>query len=52
MENKMRIGIGPTSFAQEDKTPLQLLEAAGVIVVPNPVGRRLTQEETITFLTS
>ena len=51
MENEMRIGIGPTSFAQEDKTPLQLLEAAGVIVVPNPVGRRLTQEETIAFLT-
>jgi D-3-phosphoglycerate dehydrogenase / 2-oxoglutarate reductase len=46
----MRIGIGPTSFAREDKTPMLLLQKAGVTVVPNPAGKRLTQDETISFL--
>jgi D-3-phosphoglycerate dehydrogenase len=47
----MRIGIGPSTFAQEDKSPLQLLERAGVVVVPNPTGKRLSEAEIVLFLT-
>lgn len=46
----MRIGIGPSTFAQEDRTPLERLEAAGVTVVPNPHGRRLTEPEITAYL--
>lgn len=46
----MRIGISPSSFAQEDKTPLKALEEAGVTVIPNPYGRRLTDEEAFQYL--
>jgi len=51
-ENKMGlvVAIGPSSFAEEDKTPLALLEAAGVAVKPNPFGRRLNEEEIIAHL--
>ena len=46
----MRIGIGPSTFAQEDQTPLHLLQQAGVTVIPNPVGRRLTEDEILQYL--
>ncbi len=46
-----RVGIGASSFAQEDPTPLRMLEAAGITVVPNPFKRRLTEPETIAYLT-
>ena len=46
----MRIGIGPSTFAQEDKTPLELLQQAGITVVPNPTGKRLTEPEITQFL--
>ena len=46
----MRVAIGPSSFAAEDKTPIQLLEQAGCEIVPNPFGRRLTEEEIIEHL--
>lgn len=46
----MKIGIGPSTFAQEDKTPLELLLKAGVTVVPNPTGKRLTESETMAYL--
>lgn len=45
-----RVAIGPSSFAQEDQTPLKTMEAAGIEVVPNPFGRRLTEEEIIEHL--
>lgn len=48
----MRIGIGPSTFAQEDRTPLNILQSAGVTVVPNPMGKRLTESETIAYLTT
>ncbi len=41
----MRIAIGPSSFAAEDDTPARMLDARGVEVVPNPYGRRLTEDE-------
>ncbi len=47
----MKIGIGPSTFAQEDRTPLELLRHAGVTVVPNPTGKRLTEAETIAYVT-
>ncbi|MBL9138393.1 MAG: hypothetical protein JNK85_21170 [Verrucomicrobiales bacterium] len=46
----MRIGIGASSFAQEDPAPLRLLEAAGVTVVPNPYRRRMTEPEIMGYL--
>lgn len=46
----MRIGIGPSTFAQEDRTPLELLEQAGATVVPNPTGKRLTESEITEYL--
>jgi D-3-phosphoglycerate dehydrogenase / 2-oxoglutarate reductase len=46
----MRIGIGPSTFAQEDSTPMDRLKAAGVEVAPNPVGRRLTEAEVMRYL--
>lgn len=46
----MRIGIGPSTFAQEDKTPLERLAKAGATVVPNPYGRRLTEPEITAYL--
>jgi D-3-phosphoglycerate dehydrogenase / 2-oxoglutarate reductase len=48
--NKYRVSIGSSSFAEVDKTPLQMLETAGIQVVPNPYKRRLTEKETITHL--
>jgi D-3-phosphoglycerate dehydrogenase / 2-oxoglutarate reductase len=52
MENllNMKIIIAPSSFAVEDTAPLRLLESAGFEVLPNPVGRRWTEEEAIRFL--
>ena len=50
MANKPREAIGPSSFAQEDDTPLRLLEQAGCEIVPNPYSRRLTQDEIVAHL--
>lgn len=46
----LRVGIGPSSFAQEDPQPLEILKKAGVTVVPNPTGKRLTEPEITAFL--
>lgn len=45
-----RIAIGPSSFAEQDNAPLRMLEEAQCEVVPNPYGRRLTEEEVIAHL--
>jgi D-3-phosphoglycerate dehydrogenase len=44
---RLKVMVGSSTFANEDQTPLRLLEAAGVDVVLNPLGRRWTEEETI-----
>lgn len=44
------VAIAPSSFAEEDKAPLRLLEAAGVEIKPNPFGRRLNEAEIIEHL--
>ena len=46
----MRILIGPSSFGQEDPAPLNLLTDAGLQVVPNPFGRKLTKGEVLELL--
>ena len=46
----LRVAIGPSSFAEEDDTPLRILAAANVEVVPNPFGRRLTEDEIVSHL--
>lgn len=50
MTTRARVAIGPSSFAEEDDTPLRSLKAAGCEVVPNPFARRLTEPEIIAHL--
>ena len=44
------VAIGPSSFADEDTSPLELLQSAGVTVKDNPFKRRLNEAETIEHL--
>lgn len=46
----MKVVVGASSFATDSKKALELLEANEVQVVPNPYGRRMTQEEIIQHL--
>ena len=46
----MRIAIGPSSFAEKDKTPLEILKQAHIEVIPNPFKRRLTRKEIVPHL--
>lgn len=46
----MKVAIGPSSFADKSTRPLDMLKAAGCEIVPNPFGRRLTEEEIIEHL--
>lgn len=50
MENKKKILIGPSSFAELDKTPLELMLSAGYVVVDNPYKRKLAKEELVELL--
>lgn len=49
-EKPFKVAIGPSSFAEEDKSPLEMLKEAGCETIPNPVKRRLNEEETIRLL--
>ncbi len=46
----MRVAVGPSSFAAKSENPLEMLKKAGCEIVPNPFGRRLTEEEIIEHL--
>lgn len=46
----MRVAIGPSSFSEKSEKPLEMLRAAGCEIVPNPFGRRLSEEEIIEHL--
>ena len=46
----LRVAIGVSSFAEKSREPLQLLERAGIEVVPNRLKRRLTEDEIIAQL--
>ena len=48
--NPIRIAISPSSFAEFDDKPVQVLKEFGVEVVENPYKRRLTEEEAIQHL--
>jgi D-3-phosphoglycerate dehydrogenase len=45
-----KILIGPSSFAETDKTPMNRLKAAGYEVVDNPYKRKLTKKELFDLL--
>ena len=45
MPRRPRVAIGPSSFGAADRAPLDLLENAGIEIIPNPYGRRLTESE-------
>jgi len=45
-----RVAIGPSSFAAIEKKPLEILKRAGIEVVANPFGRRLTEAEIMAHL--
>ncbi len=40
-----KILLGPSSFAAGDKSPLRVLEEAGLIIIDNPHKRKLTKPE-------
>lgn len=46
----IKVAIGTSTFAAGDPAPLERLRSAGVAVMPNPHGRKLTEEETIAHL--
>jgi len=45
-----RVAISPSSFSVVDDTPKKMLEQTGLEIVPNPYGRRLTEDEIIDHL--
>ncbi|MFH0882969.1 MAG: phosphoglycerate dehydrogenase [bacterium] len=46
----LRVGITTSSFADSDPAPREMLHSAGIEVVENPYGRRLTEAEAIDYL--
>jgi D-3-phosphoglycerate dehydrogenase len=48
---KCRVAIGPSSFSEQDTSPLDILEGVGIEVIPNPFSRKLSEEEIINLLT-
>ena len=46
----MKVAIGSSSFGAADPLPLQMLADAGMQIVPNPYGRRLSENEVIEHL--
>ena len=45
-----RVLLATSSFGAIDSTPVQRLEAAGLVPVSNPYGRRLTRDEVVSLL--
>ncbi|PAB59153.1 NAD(P)-dependent oxidoreductase [Anaeromicrobium sediminis] len=45
-----RVAIGTSSFCTKDDTAMKILENAGIEVITNPYGRRLTEEEIMVHL--
>lgn len=46
----LKILIGPSSFAEADRTPLERLSSAGFTIIDNPYKRKMTKEELLTLL--
>ena len=47
---EIRILIGPSTFAELDPAPLDVLKSAGFQVINNPFGRKLTKTELVELL--
>jgi D-3-phosphoglycerate dehydrogenase len=50
MASKGIILIGPSTFAAFDREPVLRIERAGLVVRPNPMGRKLTSQELLPAL--
>ena len=48
--NKMKVLIGPSTFGEQDKTPLNCLRENGFEIIGNPYKRKLTEDEVIKLL--
>lgn len=48
--NKVRVLLGPSSFAEIDKEPLDKLMSSGFEVIGNPYRRKLTEDELLKLL--
>ncbi|NSW51606.1 MAG: hydroxyacid dehydrogenase [Anaerolineae bacterium] len=48
--DKLVVAIGPSSFAKASRVPAEMLSAAGIVVKPNPFGRKLEEEEVLELL--
>jgi len=49
---KLKVLIGPSSFAAKDKTPMERLISAGFEVIDNPFKRKLTKNELLGLLSN
>ncbi|MBF0504266.1 MAG: hydroxyacid dehydrogenase [Candidatus Omnitrophica bacterium] len=47
---KIKILLGPSTFAETDKSPLEKLASAGFEVIHNPYKRKLTEDELLKLL--
>ncbi|MBP7507939.1 MAG: phosphoglycerate dehydrogenase [Prolixibacteraceae bacterium] len=47
---KIKILLGPSTFAAQDRSPIEKLENAGCEIINNPFGRKLTKQELIDLL--
>ena len=48
--NRGKILLGPSTFAEKDSAPLKMLSSAGLAVVENPYKRKLTKHELLGLL--
>jgi len=49
-QSKIKVLIGPSTFAVQDKRPLEYLLKEGFEVIGNPYKRKLTKEEVVSLL--
>ena len=50
MASERKILIGPLSFAEKDRSPMDLLEKTGLRIVDNPYKRKLTKTELLSLM--
>ncbi len=50
MSEAKKILIGPSTFAEKDKSPMDLLRKSGYQIIDNPYKRKLTREELLQLL--
>jgi len=52
MDRKLKVGISVSSFGAANASPMDELLSAGFEIIPNPYGRRLTEDEIGAFIQS